>query len=32
MITQFVYRYKALQAGIHVAVVCIIVKAYNTIF
>lgn len=31
MITQFVYRYKALQAGIHVAVVCIIVETYNTI-
>ena len=25
MITQIVYRYKALKAGIHVAVVCIIV-------
>ena len=31
MITQIVYRYKALQAGIHVAVVCIIVETYNTI-
>ena len=32
MITQIVYRYKALKAGIHVAVVCIIVETYYAIF
>ena len=32
MITQIVYRYKALKAGIHVAVVCIIVETNYTIF